>query len=280
MRPIINLKKLNQFLLAPHFKMEHLLSFLPSVQPGMFLTSLDLSDAYFSLPIASSVRKFLRFSWGGELYEFQCLCFGFSPAPYIFTKVMKPIFSSLRKDGINSSYYIDDSLFGNKNALVLHQQTAYAQSLLESLGFTVNLEKSSMMPSTTIQHLGFVIDSINMTVSLPSDTLTRLVRSCQDLLVTDRVSIRKLARVIGTIVSSFMAVVHGQLHYRGLEMFKTQCLDQTHNYDRLVTLSNPCRADLLWWRDNAVSANGRSISDILGFSNCSDDLFTDASKSG
>ena len=137
-----------------------------------------------------------------------------------------------------------------------------------------------MMPSTTIQHLDFVIDSINMTVSLPSDKLTRLVRSCQDLLVTDRVSIRKLAQVIGTIVSSFMAVVHGQLHYRGLEMFKTQCLDQTHSYDRLVTLSNPCRADLLWWCDNAVSANGRSISDILGFSNCSDDLFTDASKSG
>ena len=76
---------------------------------------------YLLRVVFGNFLNFLRFSWGGELYEFQCLCFGLSPAPYIFTKVMKPILSSLRKDGINSSYYKDDSVFGNKNALVLHQ---------------------------------------------------------------------------------------------------------------------------------------------------------------
>lgn len=92
MRPIINLKKLNAFVDTPHFKMEHLLTFLPFIRPNMFLTSLDLKDAYFSIPIHEDFR----------LFEFQCLCFGLSSAPFIFTKVMKPIFSQLRREGICS----------------------------------------------------------------------------------------------------------------------------------------------------------------------------------
>ena len=32
-----------------------------------------MKDAYYSIPIQSSDRKFLRFIWEGELYEFTCL---------------------------------------------------------------------------------------------------------------------------------------------------------------------------------------------------------------
>ena len=59
------------------------------------MISIDLTDAYFSLPIAKRSRKFLRFQWRDMLLEFQCLCFGLSLAPYFFTKVMKPVFSRL-----------------------------------------------------------------------------------------------------------------------------------------------------------------------------------------
>ena len=71
LRPIINLKGLNSHLEKIHFKMEHLPSILPLISKGAFMTSIDLTDAYFSLPIAKRSRKFLRFQWRDMLLEFN-----------------------------------------------------------------------------------------------------------------------------------------------------------------------------------------------------------------
>jgi len=280
MRPIINLKKLNEFIHAPHFKMEHLLSFLPCIRQGMYMTSLDLSDAYFTLPVDKDFRKYLRFQWKGVLYEFQCLCFGLSSAPYIFTKVMKPVFTSLRKDGILSSYYIDDSIYANSNAHMLSSQTLQAKQLLESLGCIVNEKKSSMVPSTSIKHLGFIIDSIQMKVFLPQDKVDRLVRVCRNLLSKSSIILRQLAEAIGLFVSSFLAILHGQLHYRSSEMFKIALLKANPSYDQTVHLPAKVKLELEWWCDNVHQNNGRPIANILGLDKCQDDIFTDASKTG
>ena len=50
-------------------------------------------------PIRSSDKKFLRFIWEGELYEFTCLPNGLPCAPRIFTKILKPPLSTLHKQG-------------------------------------------------------------------------------------------------------------------------------------------------------------------------------------
>ena len=46
-RPVINLKKLNDFVEYNHFKQETLDYILKSVKKNSYFTSLDLSDAYF-----------------------------------------------------------------------------------------------------------------------------------------------------------------------------------------------------------------------------------------
>ena len=51
-RTIINLKRLNRHLKKRHFKMEHVPTILPLIKQNAFMTSIDLQDAYFSLPIA------------------------------------------------------------------------------------------------------------------------------------------------------------------------------------------------------------------------------------
>ncbi|CAG2222306.1 unnamed protein product [Mytilus edulis] len=60
MRPVIDLSILNKFLIVPHFKMETNRSIRASILPGMWTTSLDLSDAYFHIPISKTYRKYLR----------------------------------------------------------------------------------------------------------------------------------------------------------------------------------------------------------------------------
>ena len=280
MRPVINLKKLNKFSAREHFKMEHILTILPLLHEGCFMTSLDLKDAYFSIPMSDSDRKYLRFLWRDVLYEFQCLCFGLSPAPFYFTKVMKPVFSRLRKEGVLCSYYIDDSIFLDGNSDSLCRSTYKARGLLSSLGFTVNEKKSSLEPSTRITHLGFVIDSVQMKLFLPDEKVVRLKSACSMLLKKHVVSLRLLASVIGLIVSSFLAVRFGQLHYRYLEFLKIDGLSQHGSFDSMVSLTPKACEDLHWWFENVSRFNGRQIKEILNLEDYHDDLHTDASLQG
>ncbi|XP_071136933.1 uncharacterized protein [Mytilus edulis] len=75
-----------------------------------FMASIDLRHAYYSVPIAEEHQKFLRFYWNGKLFQYTCLPNGISSAPRIFTKLLKPVYSSLRVLGHVNVGYIDDSL--------------------------------------------------------------------------------------------------------------------------------------------------------------------------
>ena len=76
---------------------------------------LDLKDAYYLVSIAKTDRKYLRFTYKGELYEFTCLPFGLNVAPWVFTKILKPIAAYFRKRGCLSVFYLDDMLLMGKS---------------------------------------------------------------------------------------------------------------------------------------------------------------------
>ena len=109
-RPVINLKPLNQFVEKIHFKMENIHMALNSISPGDYMVSVDLKDAYFSIPIFQDHRKYLRFLWNSKRFEFTCLPFGYSLAPRVFTKIFKPVMAFFRFLGFRVTIFIDDSL--------------------------------------------------------------------------------------------------------------------------------------------------------------------------
>lgn len=86
LRQVINLKPLNEFVAKIHFKMEGIHLVKDLVISGDYLATLDLKDAYFSIPIFSKDRLFFRFLWDQNLFQFTCLLFGYSLAPRVFTK--------------------------------------------------------------------------------------------------------------------------------------------------------------------------------------------------
>ena len=45
-----------------------------------------------------------------QTYQFNCLPFGLSCAPWVFTKIIKPVATTLRNIGIRLIVYIDDML--------------------------------------------------------------------------------------------------------------------------------------------------------------------------
>ena len=159
-RPVVNLKALNSHVQQVPFKMEGIHLLKDILRPGDWMTKVDLKDAYFSIPVSSHDRKFLRFRWQGKMYQFNCLPFGLSSAPWIFTKATKPVVTILRTLGMRIIIYIDDILVMAPSKELAQEHTECLIFLLENLGFTVNRQKSLTDPTQEIEFLGLVADSV------------------------------------------------------------------------------------------------------------------------
>lgn len=275
-RPIINLRSLNEFVHYQKFKQETFPFVLELVQPNDFFTSLDLKKAYWSIPIDKQYFKYLKFEWRNKLYNFVCLCFGLSSAPYCFTKVLKPVYAFFRKMGIRCSYYIDDSINMHGEKEICRTNMDMMSKKLESLGFLINDEKSVKIPTQRITYFGYIIDSVLFMVFLPENKICKVKKFGEHLLTKKLVKIRDLASFIGLIISTFFAILEGPLHYRTLERCKVQALKVTTDFESIMTLDEKAQKQIHWWVMNIGSKNGRKIRpDRISFT-----IQTDASCEG
>lgn len=141
-RMILNLKSLNHYVKYHHFKMDTIATAIEMVTPGCFMASIDLKDAYYSVAIANEDRKYLKFSWRDNLYQFTCFPNGLALCPRKFTKLLKPAYSTLRQMGHLSVSYIDDSYLQADTYEQCVQNVIDTVVLFNNLGFTVHPDKS------------------------------------------------------------------------------------------------------------------------------------------
>ena len=219
---------LNVFVKYIHFKMENVNSLIDLLRPNDFIATIDLKDAYFTVPIHQDYSKYLRFWWNG-LYEFTVLPFGLSSSPRVFTKVMKPILAFCRGKGIRVVIYRDDIAVPGVSYDDCLSNVAQVISILERMGFIINRKKSQLTPCQAATYLGNFINSCEFKISLPPDKLFIFSDSAKDLLARHQCSLREVARFIGLAISSFRAVLPAKLHFRSLERFKIACLKQNNN---------------------------------------------------
>lgn len=131
--------------------------------------------------------------WKGEPFQFTCLPQGLSSAPRIFTKLLKPVLSHLRKLGIAILCYIDDCIFVASSVAELCTNVTYALQLFDALGLTINVKKSVLTPTQEIEFLGIVFNSVSMTATLPSRRRERIKQQGRLLLLRDNITLRDLA---------------------------------------------------------------------------------------
>ena len=121
-RPILNLKPLNLHLRHRTFKMETLRSVVRAVDPGDWMASIDLKDAYLHVPIRKSHHKYLRFFFEGVAYQCKVLMFGLRTGPFVWTKILAPIMAMIHRWGIYVSPYLDDLILKNADRSALVEQ--------------------------------------------------------------------------------------------------------------------------------------------------------------
>ena len=254
-RMILNLKAFNTFVRYRHFKMDGLSAALQLMRPQCFMASVDLRDAYYSVSIDQTHRKYLRFVLNGEVFEYTCLPNGLASAPRLFTKLLKPVLSTLRAKGFNVVGYIDDIFIQGDTFEDCEKAVKVTVDTFTELGFLVHTVKSELTPTKEIRYLGFILNSAEMIVSPSPEKKAKTKDKSRQLLRPGSVTIRALAEVIGILIANFPGTEFGPLHYRSLERDKIRALQWANgNFDNVTTLSKESCDDLFWWIDNIDSA--------------------------
>jgi hypothetical protein len=276
-RPIINLKPLNQFIQYRHFKMEGFVTVRHTIRKGDFMAKVDLTDAYFTIPIFQEHRKFLRFRWKNRTLEYTCLPFGLSSSPWVFTKLLRVAVAYLRRLGIKLVIYLDDLLILGSTSQECAAAVALVISTLESLGFLINFKKSETVPTQCIEYIGLITDSLSMSFRLTDKKIADIFRLCNEMLKKRKCSLRALAKIIGNFNWACYAVSFAPAHFRSLQaLYISSSKANNNNLDVSIYLDEDSLSDLNWWIKEANFSAGKSLLSIRPDIH----LSSDASRTG
>ena len=146
----------------------------------------------------------------------------------------------------------------NQSSHMLLRDLTSLRWLLENLGFIINWKKSVWALTQEIQYLGFLIDSVNMVIRLPSEKI-QIILKCQCLVSKKITQVRKISEILGLMTSSLQAIAPAPLHYRHLPMTHIRGLLVNKSYQAKVALNSECLLELRWWISQMQSWNGKSM---------------------
>ena len=136
------------------------------------------------------------------------------------------MYANLRAKGFLSVTYIDDSYLQGSTYDECLSNIICTRNLFTDLGFLVHPDKSVFIPQQHIVFLGFVLNSVTMTVSLTKDKTEFFFSSVKKFKATcnNLFTIRNVAELIGMLISYSVALPLVMLYTRILEREKAEAL--------------------------------------------------------
>ena len=276
-RPVLDVSRLNHFVAKTKFSMETNQSVLSAIHQGDWLISMDMKDAYFHVPIHETSRKYLRFMFNGQIFQFKALCFGLSSAPQVFTRVMAPLAKFVHLVGMRIILYLDDWLVLARTLREMRDTKAFVLNLVTELGILINWEKSQLQPRQSATYLGMEIDTVRFWASPAQKRITSTLSTVQEFLSSRELPAKSWMKLLGHMSSLEKFVTGARLRMRPLQYYLNQSWDRSHQSEKTaIRIPLPLLPDIAWW--NCQDRLGRGIS--LAPRNPDLALLSDASRSG
>jgi hypothetical protein len=105
--------------------------------PKNLLFTINLKAGYHHMNIYEPHWKYPGFKWQGQYYVFTQLPFGFLPACYIFTMVMRQLTKFWRARGYCLVHYIEDFFFACRSTAEFARVLASVLEDLAAAGLVV-----------------------------------------------------------------------------------------------------------------------------------------------
>ncbi|XP_068684862.1 uncharacterized protein [Montipora foliosa] len=255
--------------------MENLRNAITLMTPNCFMAFIDLKDAYYSVSVNKNHRKYLRF---GNISFFNLPAFQMVYVVHLeyLQKSLKQFMQRCVPKDLKMWATLMTPIFREALFSDCSTNVAVTTKLFTDLGFILNHEKSVFKPKEVINFLGFVLNSVTLTVALTPEKATKLVTKATTVFAKQSPSVREVAELVGLMVASFPGVMLGPLFNRQLELDKVMALRASKgDFNALMTLSETSNSDLQWWITHThITVN------LVSHGSLSVTIYSDAALSG
>lgn len=225
---------------------EDLRSIRPRLLPGHVLTSIDLKKAYWQVALAQWLIPWTAIKIQNRFLAWRSLILGLNFAPAVFTMLTQPIMNALRSWNILVFRYIDDLIIISQPESAL-RDVHLTFLTLRAAGLVCNLDKSVLIPTLSLRHLGLIIDLQHVCFRVPTEKLNDMCNLARALSFKSSPKATSVAKLIGKLISAQLAINMSYSHTWSL-------IDDLYQngtpWGKRITLSQQSRTELLWLADH------------------------------
>lgn len=263
-RVIIDLRYVNQFQRPGRFKMEGIEQVKEVVRRGDFLVKGDLKHAFHHIPIREEHQKYLGFEVEGTFYVYRTLPMGSSSSPMILTKILRPVIRYIRDVlRVRIVWYVDDFLILGSTKEEAENNLQRVITLLQGLGWSINVGKTIFTAARKIEFLGFTICTDGDPVlRVPYQKRRKARREVVRLLTkaeADQVTVGDIWKVAGTCGALTKAMSTTPIFLRHLLKCIPHGLMRKRSSGRPVRLTKEAILDLRSWLEILSSWKGETL---------------------
>lgn len=270
-----------------YISVDDIVQYLSQFEPGAQMAKLDLEDAFKHIPVRPEDWELLGTTWytmddngnKRKIYLVDLvLPFGMRSSPKLFDDFATALEYIMCKNGATYvNHYLDDYITVGPPASDMCQRNLDIMlDTCKYVNFSVNPAKV-VGPSTTLEFLGIVIDTINLELRISEERLADTMCELREWEYKLHCTKRELLSLIGKLTFLSRVVTSGRSFVRRMIELSKQA---AHLHYKL-TLDSEFREDLRWWLAYLPKWNGVSLfKDQYWSSNINLHLFTDASNLG
>lgn len=236
------------------------------IQKGALMITTDVEKAYYQVPLHKDSQMFCGWQHKGQWVTPTIIVFGFSAAPFVFTKIMRVPLNLMRALLISGSNCIDDNLWAEMRKW-MEEAKHIVLTTFTTLGWTFN-DKCSFEPSTTVIYNGMWIDSKKFEIRATDEKIEAARKLAWSLWYTISdgrpVQLKDLQRLTGRLQSMKLALEGVAEWTRGLyaDIAATleRCEQRPSKYETTL-LREAAIGDINFWAFRLGKQNGLPIRD-------------------
>ncbi|XP_047543182.1 uncharacterized protein LOC125075511 [Vanessa atalanta] len=153
----------------------------------------------------------------------------------------------LRRKGLRLKVYLDDFLIAHQHRDTLKTHVQMAIEFLNRLGWHINMNKSILNPTMSLEFLGIVWNTQHNIKSLPLEKVRKVRQYLMSRLTAGIWTLKQAQRLLGYLNFATFVTLWGRLHCRTLQRHSN--LLQKHSR-RPSVFGDEVRKELKWWLDN------------------------------
>ena len=257
-RLILDLRHLSNYCVPPVFRYEDIGIVCDFVEYNDDLISADIKNGFYHIPVREQDRTYLGFQWNGNYYHFNVLPFGANFSPYFFCKTIREVVRYLWEQNLKLSCFVDDFLLASHYDTSAHDIKLFLDTL-STLGWTINMEKSHLIPAKQQEFIGYMIMTTPPegvpVIKIVSRRIYKVKKDIKRVLLSNKntVTAKILARIAGQCVSMTKVIGPAMLLLRSVY----RLLKQRKDWHTVLVMNKSVRKDLEYWHNTLDSWNGR-----------------------